>query len=291
MGLSTALLVGREQQRYRSDMRSVAVEQPTVVQEHGAGTAADHHAFQRVLARLVRDAAAHPDRGTDDHDSDASLNRQVRAFLLYREHIETGRRILDWGCRQALESCMARMVNPTATIEGCDIDESMLPETQQFARMGYTRLTHPWRLPYGDAAFDRVIASGILEHAPVTTATLQELHRIIEDGGYLAITFLPNRLSYTEFCTQRIFKNGHHRRMYSISRLKRLLEDHGFETIEAGYHQLLPSMVVGHTTLRWPRMAALLRILFRFDPIVERIWPLKLFCSNIYAAAIRRGSM
>jgi ubiquinone/menaquinone biosynthesis C-methylase UbiE len=282
-------------------MPSAAVQQRISLQAPvtGAATetqATDADALARVLARLIHNALGPagdscPDWGTDDHGSDASIDRQVRAFLLYRKYIETGDRILDWGCRHAMDACMARVVNPNARIEGCDIGESMWPEAQRFARMGYTRMTHPWKLPYDDASFDRVIGSGMLEHAPVTTATLQELHRIIEDGGYLFITFLPNRLSYTEFITQFVLKNTHHRRRYSISRLKRLLEDQRFETIEAGYHQLLPSMIVGHTTLRWPWLASLFRALFRFDPIAERIWPFRIFCSNIYAVAIKRDAI
>ena len=47
--------------------------------------------------------------------------------------------------------------------------------------------------------------------------SLKELHRIIDNNGYLVITFLPNNLSYTEFIARK-FRNGKaaHRRRYSI---------------------------------------------------------------------------
>ena len=104
----------------------------------------------------------------------------------------------------------------------------------------------------------------------------------------MIITFLPNWLSYTEFLSRHLFKSGQHRRLYSRSQLKRLLLDHGFEPIETGYHQLLPSLTMGHCSIRWPRMRRFIRAMFKFDPIAERIWPLKLFGANLYAIAQKR---
>jgi len=220
-----------------------------------------------------------------------SIQRQVRAFLLYRRYAESGRRFLDWGCRFAWDSCMVRMVNETATIEGCDISETMAEATMRFAGLRYSTLTHPWKLPYADAAFDRVICSGVLEHVPIPSESLKELNRVMESGGYLIVTFLPNRLSYTEFALRNIFKYSQHRRLYSRAQLKQLLLDHGFEPITTGYHQLLPSLLVGHKTLRWPWLAAIFRTLFRADPLVERIWPFRMFCANLYAVAQKRDYM
>ena len=58
-----------------------------------------------------------------------SIKRQVRAFMLYRRYAETGRRFLDWGCRHAWDACMVRIVNPDATIDGCDISQTMTDAT------------------------------------------------------------------------------------------------------------------------------------------------------------------
>ena len=229
--------------------------------------------------------------GSGDTSYSTSINRQVRAFSIYRRYAETGRSFLDWGCRHAWDSCMVRMVNNDAAIHGCDITSSIAPATQRFARLDYTELTHPWQLPYPDGKFDRVICSGVLEHAPVSSASLVELNRVMESGGYLIITFLPNKLSYTEFACRNVFKQGQHRRLYSLAKLKDMLLHHGFEPVEAGHHQLLPSLTMGHRSLRWPWLGRLFRTMFKADPVAERIWPIKLFCANLYTVARKRDYM
>jgi hypothetical protein len=73
--------------------------------------------------------------------------------------------------------------------------------------------------------------------------------------------------------------------------LRTILLEHGFEPIEIGYHQFLPSLTSGHASLRWAWMGKALRSLFKFDPVAERIWPLKCFGPNLYAIAQKREYM
>jgi len=236
----------------------------------------------------VLDGFRHSKAGDSSYST--SLDRQVRAFLLYRSFAESGDRFLDWGCRHALDSCMVRMVNERATIEGCDITPQMVEPTRAFARMNYTQLTHAWKLPYEDDAFDRIICSGVLEHAPMMNASLSELNRVTRPDGYLIITFLPNQRSYTEFALRTLFKRGHRRR-YSIRQLRRTLLEHGFEPVKMGYHQVLPSLITGHTFIGIPMLGRAIRWAFRADPFAERLWPLKLFSANVYAVARKRVYM
>lgn len=220
-----------------------------------------------------------------------TLNRQVRAFLRYRKYAETGHNFLDWGCRHAWDSCMVRMVNDHATISGCDVTESMAEAPQKFARLHYTQLRHPWKLPYSDASFDRVICSGVLEHVPIQSRSLEELNRVTKVGGLIIITFLPNKYSYTEFMSRTIFKDCYHIRLYSRKQVKQMLLEHGFEPIEIGYHQVMPSLTSGHRFLKWSWMGNALRSLFKLDPLVESIWPARLFSANLYAVAAKLEHM
>jgi SAM-dependent methyltransferase len=152
--------------------------------------------------------------------------------------------------------------------------------------MGYTPLKHAWKLPYSDDSFDRIISCGVLEHVPLLNASLQELHRVTDPGGYLLITFLPNRLSYTEFVSRHVIKRSWHQRLYSKRRLKTKLLEHGFEPIEMGFHQVLPSFTAVHAS-RGVWAERTMRTMFKLDPLAERIWPVKLFAANIYAIARR----
>ena len=52
------------------------------------------------------------------------------------------------------------------------------------------------RLPWGDGAFDLVVASGVIEHLPVRSrrAQVDEYYRVLAPGGLLAVLDTPNRL-------------------------------------------------------------------------------------------------
>jgi SAM-dependent methyltransferase len=54
-------------------------------------------------------------------------------------------------------------------------------------------------LPFGDATFDRVIASEVLEHIPDDQAAFAELARVLRPGGTLAVTvpaWLPEKVCW-----------------------------------------------------------------------------------------------
>ncbi|HEX6786115.1 MAG TPA: class I SAM-dependent methyltransferase, partial [Acidimicrobiales bacterium] len=55
------------------------------------------------------------------------------------------------------------------------------------------------RLPFEDGAFDRVIASEVLEHIPDDQAALDELARVLRPGGTMAVTvpaWLPEQVCW-----------------------------------------------------------------------------------------------
>jgi ubiquinone/menaquinone biosynthesis C-methylase UbiE len=251
--------------------------------------------LEMEIRRLVAGIPIGVDPGLDDYRQNlgdtsysTGINRHIRAFLLYRNYAESGSKFLDWGCRHAWDSCLVRMVNKNAEIEGCDITDDIAANTKAFAGMKYTRLEHSWKLPYADNAFDRVIGSGVLEHVPLMSASLDELYRIIEPGGFLMITFLPNSYSYSEFIARNVFRNFCHRRLYTKACLRRLLLEHGFEPVKMGHHQVMPSLTSGHRHLPWQWMRRTFQALFKLDPFLEHIWPLKILSANLYAVARKR---
>jgi ubiquinone/menaquinone biosynthesis C-methylase UbiE len=254
--------------------------------------------FERELKRLTAEIPLGSNLWLDSYRKTrqgesrctSSINRQVRAFFLYRTYAETGSRFLDWGCRQAWASCMVRMVNQKAAVEGCDITDAIPESMRNFAGIKYTQLQHAWKLPYADNSFDRVICSGVLEHVPLLNSSLIELNRVTETGGYLLITFLPNRFSYTEFVSRNFFKRSWHRRLYTRTQIKTKLLEHGFDPVDVGFHQFLPSLTSGNR-LQWAWAERALLKIFELDPLAESIWPLKFFGANIYAIARKSDYM
>jgi ubiquinone/menaquinone biosynthesis C-methylase UbiE len=186
---------------------------------------------------------------------------------------------------------MLRSISPTANIFGCDINPVISEATQRFARLEYTQLKHAWLLPYEDNKFDAIIAAGVIEHVPFPARSLEELYRVMEEGGTLVITFLPNAKSYTELAARTLVKAGYHHRIYNKKVIGDLLKTHGFEPLIVGHHQVLPSLAMGHYSLKNKFVASALRRLFKLDPFVEKVWPFKVFSANLYVIARKRAYM
>ncbi len=200
--------------------------------------------YEHQLARLYEEQLkATPDRYLHAHCRNrAVLRRHVSIFERYSRYLDDAKTVLDWGSRNAADACMVRMRRGAdVEIHACDVDEAQYRVFFDFARLHYSRLDHPYRLPYQDGQFDAVISSGVLEHVPIDSMSLIELYRVIRTGGHLIITFLPNRTSYTEWLNRRLGHPGH-LRLYSLKQARKLLIHHGFVPVASGYHQMLPSL-------------------------------------------------
>jgi SAM-dependent methyltransferase len=168
--------------------------------------------------------------------------RHVKIFERYAPYLEGARTVLDWGSRNAADACMIRMrYGSSVELHACDVDEPTYNAFYDFGRLHYTRLDHPYRLPYEDGQFDAVIGSGVLEHVPIDSMSLIELYRAIKPGGHLIITFLPNRCSYTEWLNRQLGHPGH-LRLYSLRQARGMLIHSGFLPVSSGYHQIMPSL-------------------------------------------------
>jgi SAM-dependent methyltransferase len=108
-------------------------------------------------------------------------------------------------------------------------------------------------LPFADGAFDRVIASEVLEHIPADGRALAELHRVLRPGGTMAVT-VPAWLGET-VCWRldgdyhAPVAEGGHVRIYSRTVLRARLEVAGFEPTGSHHAHGL------HTPYWWLRCA------------------------------------
>ena len=106
-------------------------------------------------------------------------------------------RLLDVGCGPA---CMEEeFLVRGFEVVGIDASTEMLRHGRQ--RLAGHPLRHRCvlepgdveRLRYGDAAFDAVIAMGVLEYLPAYDAAIAEIRRVLRPHG-LAVITVPNRL-------------------------------------------------------------------------------------------------
>jgi SAM-dependent methyltransferase len=157
--------------------------------------------------------------------------------------VRPGDLLLDLGCgfgRHAFEAA-----RHGATVVALDYAESELKEVRNtfeaMAKAGEVAPSAPagtvqgdaTRLPFADGAFDRVIASEVLEHVPDDVAAMGELARVLRPGGTMAVTvpaWLPERVCWAlsdEYHAP--FVVGGHVRIYRETELREKLRGAGVE--------------------------------------------------------------
>lgn len=99
------------------------------------------------------------------------------------------------------------------------------------------------RLPFPDAAFDRVIAAEVLEHIPDDTAAMAELSRVLRPGGTMAVTvprFGPEAINWA---LSREYHDvpGGHVRIYRRSTLLERLRGAGLRPLATHHAHALHS--------------------------------------------------
>jgi len=241
--------------------------------------------YESALAALYfEELRLRPDGYLHAHSRNrAVIKRHVSIFERYSKFIPEPGAVLDWGCRQAPDACLIRMLRgDSVELYGCDVDVGKYSVFYEFAGLKYTKLNEPYRLPYDNDQFDTVIGTGVLEHVPNDSASLSELYRIIKPGGHFIMTMLPNYLSYTEFLNRRL-GNPHHLRLYSLKKARNMFMHHGFLPVDAGYHQVFPSLSSPSVGI-FDSLAAnqIVEALSSFNSIGEKLWPFRCFATNIF---------
>jgi SAM-dependent methyltransferase len=110
-----------------------------------------------------------------------------------------------------------------------------------------------YRLPFPDAAFDRIIASEVLEHIIDDATAIGELARVLKPGGTLAVTvpaWLSERVCWAltdEYHAP--FVEGGHVRIYTEPQLRHRMRDAGLRPGAAHHAHAL------HTAYWWLKCA------------------------------------
>ncbi|NNH73320.1 class I SAM-dependent methyltransferase [Nocardia uniformis] len=124
-------------------------------------------------------------------------------------------------------------------------------------------------LPYGDGAFDVVIASEILEHIPRDGQAINELARVLKPGGVLAVTvprWLPERICWA-LSDEYHANEGGHIRIYRADELRDKITARGVRHIRTEHAHALHApywwlkCAVGVTAEKNPLVSAYHRLL------------------------------
>ena len=157
--------------------------------------------------------------------------------------LRPGDRLLDLGCgfgRHAFEALRrgARVVACDMAlpelVETVGVFEAMQSSGEAPPQMSATAVNgDATRLPFEDGAFDRIIASEVMEHVPDDLAALDELTRVLRPGGTMAVTipaWFPEKICWSlsdEYHAP--FVEGGHVRIYTEGEMRRKMQGAGLE--------------------------------------------------------------
>jgi len=144
------------------------------------------------MTKYIKPAEIKDDMGEEDNALDSRL-KDIFVLLDYIPPNITS--ILDIGFGKGQISSYFAGKGIKTTAIGLEL-ESYGIELSEFQSKGIEIVeANVENMPFNDAAFDAVIASHILEHVENTGKALQEIRRVIKDGGWLFL-FLPDDTSY-----------------------------------------------------------------------------------------------
>ena len=164
--------------------------------------------------------------------------------------LRAGDRVLDVGCgagRHAFEAHRRGAHTVAYDRNGGDVKDAaaMLGAMRLAGALGAAVNGDALSLPFADGAFDRVIASEVLEHVPADAGAMAELVRVLRPGGTLAVTvprWFPEKVCWALAETYHAphVPDGHVR-IYTRSRLAWLVTAAGLRPTRSHHAHALHS--------------------------------------------------
>lgn len=148
-------------------------------------------------------------------------------------------RILDWGAGQGQMAWLLARRGLDVAAYDVVLAEADAPEPL-FPELDIQYGPDPIALPYPDQSFDAALSDGVLEHVPYPAASLAEIARVLQPGGYLFIYKLPQRWSWSERTRETLRLGGTHGRRFSMKDMHNLFKATGFRIKTARRSNLLP---------------------------------------------------
>ena len=175
-------------------------------------------------------------RLTYQPEHDAVLRRLRRA---------ANRRVLDVACGTGLLAARIGRELPAARVVGCDFSRGMLEQASRHRRATALVQASALALPFGRASFDAVVSTEAFHWFPDQAQALAEFHRVLAPGGRLFVSLVNPPLEVMTRVGQRLSRLlGEPARWPTRGRMRRLVEDAGFEVESQSLVLRIPAMLV-----------------------------------------------
>jgi SAM-dependent methyltransferase len=166
--------------------------------------------------------------------------RRLVWALLTRVGVPPSPRILDAGCgtgRNLVE------FGPLGEAEGVDFSDDAVAFCHERGLRG-VRNARVEELPFPDRRFDLILATDVIEHLDDDRRALSELRRVAAPAARLIIT-----VPAYNWLWSRHDESHHHRRRYTLSRLRERVAAAGWEPRASSYYYttLLPAVAAVRT--------------------------------------------
>jgi 2-polyprenyl-3-methyl-5-hydroxy-6-metoxy-1,4-benzoquinol methylase len=146
--------------------------------------------------------------------------RHKKAYLYASQYCE-GKAVLDYGCGNGYGSYLLSQISDNIT--AVDINKAVIEtckQNYQTDNLSFQVVEPEKKTFFKDASFDVVVSFQVIEHVYDVPGYLNELKRLLKDGGVLIIT-TPNR-KYRLYPFQKPL-NPYHVREYGLRQLKKEL--------------------------------------------------------------------
>jgi ubiquinone/menaquinone biosynthesis C-methylase UbiE len=157
--------------------------------------------FWVTVAKIVRKLVHFPAPAFIGRLLDSGYRRRIQppAQLIERSGIKKGMQVLDLGCGSgAFTTFLARAVGQKGKVYALDIQADMLkqlkrklskPENKDIRSIKLIE-GNAYELPFEDGSLDLVNMVTVLQEIPDRNRALQEVKRVLKQGGLLAVTEL-----------------------------------------------------------------------------------------------------
>jgi SAM-dependent methyltransferase len=160
-------------------------------------------------------------------ESYVSLKNHLYNYLLRRRAIARQLKSDRVGRILEVGSGLSPMLDPSERIVYSELSFPALRLLKKRQKLGAYAVADAIRLPFASGAFSHVICSEVVEHLPDDQAALNEMARVMANGGSLILTF-PHRRSY--FALDDRFVN--HFRRYELADMEAKLSAAGLRIVE-----------------------------------------------------------